>query len=69
MAAENNISICEFTCLSACFNEAAANGRGKLLERGVSCCSSSSRFNEAAANGRGKRRLSSMAADFECTLQ
>ena len=45
-----------------CFNEAAANGRGKRRRpRGLGSRPPS--FNEAAANGRGKRRVYMICAN------
>ena len=55
MAAENALKGCLWF-RSWCFNEAAANGRGKRVGGGAPG-GRSWRFNEAAANGRGKPDL------------
>ena len=55
MAAENHSRTSTTARWPRGFNEAAANGRGKLAEAAVTHPRRLRRFNEAAANGRGKR--------------
>ena len=53
MAAENSTGGAHAHARPPGFNEAAANGRGKLCTGGAAGAAGC-RFNEAAANGRGK---------------